>query len=317
MHSAKWLTFFLCSAGALHAQFAKAPDAYSVTQINSMMGAPSTQIIARDGDRVVVENTTGASHTRAIYELKTGKTFSVDLSQPTSSCGAGHFSGDWGDPFGATAQLAQLKPKDLGTDTLIGQPAKVMEVTIPGQPAPGKLWLETKYGLVLKFEMGGKTVIETKKVSFEKPSAAAMAMPEACANVTAAPTEAERLSALTGANGADFADAIMPPRSPAGNSCTVLLRVVRAGSLTPVASSFKFSVDNADKTSQMQNGVLRLVNPPDHFNADAEFGNAGVASALIYRQCFGPETVLLLVLKNPAKLSDGADWLWSKSAKYR
>src|SRR5579872_5756604 len=75
----KWLEVFLVSAGALHAQYAKAPDAYSLTQTNSMFGPTATMEIARDGNRVVVDNTINASHTRTIYDLATSKTFSVDL----------------------------------------------------------------------------------------------------------------------------------------------------------------------------------------------------------------------------------------------
>jgi hypothetical protein len=41
----------------------------------------------------------------------------------------------------------------------------------------------------------------------------------------------------------------------------------------------------------------------------------GSSDALIYRQCFGPQTTLVLVVKNPNQLSDGADWLWRKSGK--
>jgi len=37
---------------------------------------------------------------------------------------------------------------------------------------------------------------------------------------------------------------------------------------------------------------------------------------MIYRHCFAPQTVLLYVVKNPAKLSDGGDWLYVKSGKY-
>jgi hypothetical protein len=40
--------------------------------------------------------------------------------------------------------------------------------------------------------------------------------------------------------------------------------------------------------------------------------NGGSASALIYRQCFGAQPLLMMVLKNPAKLSDGVEWRWVK-----
>ena len=70
-----------------------------------------------------------------------------------------------------------------------------------------------------------------------------------------------------------------------------------------------------DVSSQIHNGVLRIPNAPKHFYMDVEFGNTGSASALIYRQCFGAETTLLLVVKNVDNFSEGADWLWSKTGK--
>jgi hypothetical protein len=42
----------------------------------------------------------------------------------------------------------------------------------------------------------------------------------------------------------------------------------------------------------------------------------GSSSGLVYRHCFAPQTVPLMVVKNPAKISDGADLLWVKSGKY-
>jgi hypothetical protein len=69
-------------------------------------------------------------------------------------------------------------------------------------------------------------------------------------------------------------------------------------------------------TAQIRNGVLRIDNVPPQFDLETAFGNAGSSSSLIYRHCFAPETVLLYVVKNPAKISDGGDWLWVKSGKY-
>jgi hypothetical protein len=56
--------------------------------------------------------------------------------------------------------------------------------------------------------------------------------------------------------------------------------------------------------------------PSAQFDVEAVFGNRGSSSALIYRQCMWPRTVLLFVVKNPEKLSGGGDWLWVKSGKY-
>jgi hypothetical protein len=333
----------------MHAQYAKAPDAYTVTKVDSMMGPDQTMEISRDGNRVAVETSyprdgkPNGFHVRAIYDLAAGKNYSVDLNQSPAQCSAGNFSGDWGDPFGGLGELAALHPKDIGTETVNGMAAKVQELTIPGQPGPAKVWIEGKYGLVLKLEMGGKTVMEVKKVSFAKPPASALAMPAACAGVKAAPTEAENIAAATGGNAADFANATMAPQSPSRNSCTVLFRVVRAGSMTPV-NGFQVAIDKTvdldhpasykmgvganghmtfaggglkELTSQLQNGVLRIDDLPAYFDVETAFGNAGSSSALIYRQCLGPQTVLLQVIPNSDKLSDGPSyWLWVKSGKY-
>jgi hypothetical protein len=350
----KWLTVFVYLAGvalpSLLAQYGKAPDTYSVTEVNSMFGPANTMEISRDGDRAVVDQNSpregypNGFHTRAIYDLRTGKTYSLDLNQTAAACGAGNFSGDWGDPFAMSAGLAKLSPKDAGSGTVNGMAAKALEVVIPGQAGPAKVWVEGKYGLILKLEMGGKTVIEVKKVSFAKPPASVFALPAACSGVSVAPTEAEKIAAATGGSATDFANATMAPASPSGNSCAVLLRVMRAGSMAPVVNGFQVALDKTvdldhpagyqmgigsgghatfsggglkEVTSQLRGGVLRIDDAPLHFDLEMAFGNGGSSSALIHRQCFGPQTVLLYVVKNPEKVSDGTNyWLWVKSGKY-
>jgi hypothetical protein len=69
-------------------------------------------------------------------------------------------------------------------------------------------------------------------------------------------------------------------------------------------------------TSQLRNGVLRIENVSPMLYLELAFGKAGTPSAAVYRQCFAPQTVLLLVVKNPDKISVGAEWLWVKSGKY-
>jgi hypothetical protein len=146
---------------------------------------------------------------------------------------------------------------------------------------------------------------------------------------------------LTGGNPQDFAKAIYGPGSK--DSCAVLFRVVKAGSMEPILSGFQVALDLNlateprpsytiglsregratfsggglhEVTSQMRNGVLRIDNPPDHFDLETASGNGGSGSALIYKQCFAPQTVLLYVVKDPDKLSDGGEFLWVKSGKY-
>jgi hypothetical protein len=132
----------------------------------------------------------------------------------------------------------------------------------------------------------------------------------------------------------------MPPASK--NACTVLLKVVHAGSMAPITTGFQVAIDTTvdiehpanyvmgmsntgrttfsggglhEITGQMHNGVVQLGNVPAQFEMELAFGKGGDSSALIYRQCFAPQTTLLLVVKNPDKLSDGARWLWLKSGK--
>jgi hypothetical protein len=212
-----------------------------------------------------------------------------------------------------------------------------VEMTMPGSTAP-------------------TTVVEIKQVIAARPPASTFVPPAACANASPLPpTEDEKIAAATGGNPADFAMA-GPAKDAAAakTSCTVLFRVVQAKTMPPINDGFTMLLDKAidlkpaestsraggrrkrlagnaappasnatppvggetaDVTAAMQNGVLRIENTPDHFNIGIQVSN-GSASALIYRQCFAPQTVLLLAVKDIAKLGDGADWLWVKSGKY-
>src|ERR1019366_3916555 len=69
-------------------------------------------------------------------------------------------------------------------------------------------------------------------------------------------------------------------------------------------------------TSQLRNGVLRIDDAPEQFDMEMGFSSGGFTSALIHRQCFGPQTVLLHVV-NPDNTGDGTNWwVWVKSGKY-
>src|ERR1022692_4555531 len=381
----KWLTGFaflaFVASPELVAQYAKAPDTYSVTEVNNMFMAGMTMEVTRDGTRAVVdqsypprEGSPKGYHTRTFYDIPAGKSYTQDLLQPGGPCTGANFSGDWGDPFAMTAQInaeAAKKPlKDLGPGTVNGMAAKVMEVPVEGMPTPAKVWVEAKYGMVLKLDMAmpGKpqaTLIEVKKVSFAKPDAGALAQPASCvAAGPPPPTEAEKIAAATGGNAAEFTIAPIAPATPSRDSCTVLLRTVRAGSMEPITtgfrepaltvrsstgsmepitSGFQVAVDLTvdldhpasykmgagpggkatfaggglkELTSQLRNGVLRIDNAPEKFDVETAYSNGGFNGVLIYRQCFGPQTVLLHVVTDPAISSDGGYWLWVKSGKY-
>ena len=340
----------------VHAQFAPPPDSYSVTETNAMFGPAVTMEIFRDGSKAMVDQSHAAlpggqpSHLRTLYDLEAHRSFTWDLLNSAVPCGASSFSGDWGDPFAMSAELnadmSKQQAKPAGGATVNGIAARILESQTPQGKATA--WLEEKYGLIVKLTMGPsagqpQTMIEVKKFSAAKPPASVFVLPPVCGEAAKAPrtpTEAERIAADTGGSAGDYANAILGPASK--NSCTAVLKVVRAGSMEPLSSGFQVAVDTTldldhpphyvigmgsngrntfsggglhEVTGQIRNGQLRIENVPSAFQIELSFGKAGDASALIYRQCFAPQTALLFVVKNPDKLSDGGHWLWSKSGQ--
>jgi len=316
-----------------------APAAYTVVQVNAMFGSPVEQTIYRDGSKVLVQQ----KNLRTLYHLETHTNQSWDVTQ--GACSNGTFAGDWGDPFAMSAEIAKQNPKETGAETINGVPTRILEADIPG----GKLkaWVDPRTGLLLRGQMmpaGGaaQTIVDVKQFKVGAPPASVFALPAGCASAAPPPpTEEQRIASATGGNASDFTSALMPP--PSSNSCTVQVRMMRAGSMQPIVNGFQIALDTTynvdhppsyrtgtssegkatfsgggvrDLTSQLRNGVLRIENPPAYFHVEALFGKGGSSDALIYRQCFGPQTTLLLVVKNPGQLSDGADWLWVKTGKY-
>jgi hypothetical protein len=71
-----------------------------------------------------------------------------------------------------------------------------------------------------------------------------------------------------------------------------------------------------DISGQIHNDMLRIDNPPAYFNLalNVVTPGHGTGEGLVYRQCFGPVTMLYYVLKDP----NGADGelIYAKSGKY-
>jgi len=332
------------------AQTAQPPQAYSLTEVNAMMGPSMTMKIDRDGLQVVVETTMAtqpgaapapASHTRSYYDLQKHKSFTLDLDNAAAVCSRGDFSGGWDDPFETLAklmkELAPQNPRQTGSETVNGFATKVIE-TAAG-PDQTKAWVDTTYGLVVKLLVSSQTVLEIKRLSLAKPPAALFVVPEKCG--AGPPTHDEQIAAETGGKEGGFVDAIRAQSSP--NTCPVVFRVVHAGTMTPITSGFQLGIDRTaddnsvgqyrfastadghmtlagggmrEVTGQLQNGALHLPGPPAQFYLEIGFGKGGSGGALIHRQCFGSPSVLLLVVKNPGKITDGTDWLWVKSGKF-
>ncbi len=346
------------SVSGLRSQTANLPTRYTVTENNAMFGSTITMTIYRNGSKALIDSHSGVDwtgskpmHIHALYDLNTQQTLTWDLVDSSIPCGSSTFSGSWGDPFADSASLLddvyKQNPIQVGTETVHGMTAKVLEAD--DSTGKTKVWVDTRTGLLLKARLtppGGapRTLIEVTEVSYSAPPASLFTVPANCAAAAAAPrvpTEAESIAAITGGNAQDYVKAIYGPGSQ--SVCSMLFRVVKAGSMEPIANGYQVGVDlnvateptpsykigvgtNGhstfsggglhEVTSQIRNGVLRIDNIPAQFELDAEFGSAGSSSANIYRQCFAPQTVLLYVIKNPANLSEGGEFLWVKSGKY-
>ncbi|HEY6306054.1 MAG TPA: hypothetical protein VI488_06285 [Candidatus Angelobacter sp.] len=116
------------------AQYASPPDAYSVTQVNSMFGPDIHMQVYRDGSKALIETSHAAlpggkpEHLRTLYDLQAHRSYTWDLLNTGVPCGGSNFSGDWGDPFAMSAEmnadLAKQQVKQTGTATLRSSPRK-------------------------------------------------------------------------------------------------------------------------------------------------------------------------------------------------
>jgi hypothetical protein len=347
-------------APALRAQTASLPTTYTVTETNAMFGSPLIVKIYRSGSKGLVDSRSGPDwpgpkpmHTRGLYDLNTQQSLSWDLADSAIPCGNGNFSGSWGDPFADSASLLadlnKQNPRQVGTETVHGFTAKILEAD--GSDGKTRVWVDAKSGLLLKAlsippSGAPRTIIEVTEVSFTPPPASTFAIPAICAAAAATPpppTEAERIAAETGDSAGNYVNAIYGPGSK--NSCAVILRVVRAKSMTPITNRLQVAIDttyNVDNpphyisgmgvdgtqtfsgggiheiTNQIHNGTVRLGIPPAYFMLDVNLmkPGTGASEALIYRQCFAPTTILLFVVKDADNPSAGGDFLWVKSGKY-
>jgi len=200
------------------------PTAYTITQgIAGDSGAIMT--VYRSGAQAVIEyihsnkpDGTPGHRSLSFYDLKAGVSHTWDPAITPPSCSVGKFSGDWGDPYEASTELAagiakgDLKP--AGNETLHGIPTKVYTGLSEGMNI--KVWLDEKDNLVIKAAFGAPgspmtTMVDISKVSMAPPPASLFAMPAYCASVKPPPSPAELMAAETGDNGDNWVNAIYGP----------------------------------------------------------------------------------------------------------
>jgi hypothetical protein len=335
----------IAAAPCLEAQYAP-PTEYSVTVTNSMFGTPVTMQIYRDGNRALVDNPSGDTHSRTLYNLAAQTTLFWDAKDPANACTIGKFAGDWGDPFTAPDIEAMLQhpSKPPARQMYNGFTTDVTEAVDPAQKAAIKVWREVKTGLYLRIDMTmpgaakPTTVLESRNYTPAKPPASALETPPSCKDPgTIAPElyrpQLEKFAQMVGGTANDYIPANIPPGSH--NACTMLLRIVDSKMQpvpnTQVAIDLSYDIDNPphytygstfsgghlkEVTDQLRNGVLRVENVPAVFDVELVFsgGHQGASSATVFRHCSGPQTVLLYVKFGETGTPD--PWMWVRSGKY-
>jgi len=322
----------------------QAPTAYRIVATQARFGTPGAVTAYRSGDRVLVDAVSDRAghHTRTLYDIAAHTRFVWNLPNAAGSCTRTALSSDTIDPF--TASVFDLADaRFTAMDKLREWNANVMEAPA-SNGGTARAWFDTVTNLPLKVVVTAphgtqQTTFEVKTFELAPQPDTIFAVPPACsaASDAAAPPAAP----IAGSGFAPATEAPAPgPETAAG--CTVLFRVVRAGSLEPLTSGFQTAIDLAvnpgrppryilgvgseghvtfaggelhEVTEEFRNGVLRIEHAPTQFEIDTEFGNGGSGHALVYRRCFAPETTLLFVVNNPDQLDAGGQWLWVRSGK--
>jgi hypothetical protein len=159
--------------------------------------------VSRDGFKEVVDQFAPPGpgrpkefHNHIVYDFQAHKVYSKIVSDPSLPCGVQDYNNPIAPPeldviSGASAIIKELTEgnaqlKQVGTETLNGIPAKVMEVT-----GKAKVWIAQDGGFpvrVVSIEPDGKatTIIEVKELSFAKPPAAVFTPPTGCAQAASA-----------------------------------------------------------------------------------------------------------------------------------
>ncbi len=262
--------------------------------------------------------------------------------------------GDPFDSAGETMEeLKSMNGKMVGTEKMLGFDTTIYEASAPPPIGKMRAWIDTTSGLVLKMvstDANGKqtTLVEVVSVDKTAPPAAEMQVPAACLALlkqAPPPTWAQKIAKLTNDDAKNYQNALLGPAST--DSCNVTYRVVAAGTMQPVTGGFQVAVDrtrrdpNSGKNvsytigvptvagnatfsgggleeihSTTRDGAFRIENAPATFDIETVFTEAvGASSALIYRQCKAPEMLLLYVVKDTRKLSEGGEYLWVLGGK--
>src|SRR5579863_1464478 len=161
--------------------------------------------------------------------------------------------------------------------------------------------------------------------------------PSAATGSVAVNTDAIPGDWVTGAAHKSASAAVVPGSR---DDCSVVLRVVKADTMEPITSGVQVGISaesgvesflrssghTAAESSvspqsmhevlpSIKDGMFRIGHVPSQFTLETSFGSAGSIRTTVYLECYAPETTLLLVVKNPAHIADGAEFLWVKASQ--
>lgn len=331
------------------------PTFYTIAQNTGTPGG--TSLIDRSGSKALViynlpaQGSTPASRTYSLYDLGSGTSFAWNPDDKNVPCSVNTFSGDWGDPFAATSDVtASIKKGELkpaGTETIDGIATQIYAGST--SDASEKVWFDVKDGLVLRLEAAAPGAammrwVDITKVSFAAPDPNLFILPAACASQKPPPTAKQVIADETGDSADNYVSAFYGPGSK--DSCNVMLRVVKAKTMTPLIPlqvaidtqydqndpnppHYNFGVADSGRetfsgghlheiTTGIHDGMVDLGTLPPYFNMVVNAVHPGHSGGpgLIYRQCFAPTTVLLFIYKNFGQADESVDALWVKGGKY-
>jgi len=345
-----WLLLLSTARGQLTTKVSGL-DHYTVTQALYAGVGSETMKTHRRGPKVLVEMNGQMGSQKILklelIDLKERQSLEWNLDEKALGCIKNSFDGGagWNGPFLDLAGIGERNNlRQIGTEILHGSTAKVFEFDVDEKGEKRvRVWADSKSNLQLKTQVVEDSVpplttSEVLDVNYASPPASLFVPPKQCAAAIAGPrvpTREERIAEATSSNAQDFQE--VEPLTNSKASCNVVFQVVRWGSMEPFNSGFRVGLDLmngshsysfSDKhmgggdlrevTSQLNGNSLRIEGAPAHFLLAVILvpGNNFPTSMIIGRRCFGPETTLLLVVKNDGKKNDEHLWLWVKSGKY-
>jgi outer membrane lipoprotein-sorting protein len=344
-----FLFWLYASAGQVSSAQPVPPTNYTVIRRETNGADTLVRRYYRRGNKAINElsgTTQGhAFHNRALYDLETHQILSWTLedSSISTECVKLGFDIREDSPFDNAYELAEVNAKPVGTETLGGFVATILEYPLSG--GKGRVWIDTKSNLLLRVQEiatngAPRTTLEVTDVSYHRPPASLFIPPAKCATAANSPralSPNERIAEETGSDPRDFQRTLgrLSTRDPGlSGPCTVLFRVVHAGSMEPITSGIQVKLDptatlrhipdysgghggGLHEISSSGNGIFSIENAPTEFLLYLTFENEVFpATGIVPRRCFAPQTVLLYVVTNPAQKYDNPDWLWVKSGKY-